>query len=388
MSIKENALIVSVNVEMPTKARTDKKAIDEVAKKFGVAAKSIDMRKSLYPKELLMPIDNVVYKARQHCACDTYMWARGEFLLPSTEYMEFASTGGDIELEFLQNVTAFFNNWSNVLLGAEKELAGLYDAGLYPSLEELRQQFSLKFKYRQVTDEQDFRVSMQQEELDDLRARTEADTIDRMAGLQRTPIANLKKTLDILSAKLDEPMREIKDEFGNLSELRHAIFRNSTVDNITDECKKIIMFGDSVIGTNAVLLANRIKDSLPDPDHIRSREASRTMAHVQAHTYSKECDDLMASMRGQWEVPVVAVNPMGLVEEHLETGGVLGVKAYKASEVEPVDDLQGTPTIVKVEPPFEPPASIQIPPVEATVIRSESQVKIDTLEQEINDMFG
>jgi hypothetical protein len=239
-----------------------------------------------------------------------------------------------------------------------------------------------------VTDEQDFRVSMQQEELDDLRARTEADTIDRMAGLQRTPIANLKKTLDILSAKLDEPMREIKDEFGNLSELRHAIFRNSTVDNITDECKKIIMFGDSVIGTNAVLLANRIKDSLPDPDHIRSREASRTMAHVQAHTYSKECDDLMASMRGQWEVPVVAVNPMGLVEEHLETGGVLGVKAYKASEVEPVDDLQGTPTIVKVEPPFEPPASIQIPPVEATVIRSESQVKIDTLEQEINDMFG
>ena len=112
------------------------------------------------------------------------------------------------------------------------------------------------------------------------------------------------------------------------------------------------------------------------------------MAHVQAHTYSKECDNLMASMRGQWEVPVVAVNPMGLVEEHLETGGVLGVKAYKASEVEPVDDLQGTPTIVKVEPPFEPPASIQIPPVEATVIRSESQVKIDTLEQEINDMFG
>ena len=81
---------------------------------------------------------------------------------------------------------------------------------------------------------------------------------------------------------------------------------------------------------------------------------------------------------------MAVVNPMGLVEE-----GVLGVvKAYKASEVEPVDDLQGMPTIVKVEPPFEPPASIQIPPVEATVIRSESQVKIDTLEQEINDMFG
>ena len=321
MSIKDNALIVSCRVELPTKARTDKKAINEVAKKFGVNPRSLDMRKSLYPKELMEPIDSVVYKGRQHAAADTYPWARGEFLLPSTMYMEFAEAAGKIELEFLQAVTAFLNNWSNVLLGAEKQLAGLYEAGLYPSLEQLRQQFSLEFEYRQVTDEQDFRVQMQAEELDDLRAKTEASTIKRMAGLQRAPLENLLDKISTLEEALDKPMREIKDSDGNLLELRNAIFRNSTVDNITDECKKIIMFGDSVIGRGAVSMAIKIKENLPAADDIRDREEPRARAKSLVADYSNDCKALLSTMG--LPAPAKAAQVLDALAAH-ESHGISG----------------------------------------------------------------
>ena len=378
MSIKENALIVSVNVELPTKARTDKNAIDEVAKKFGVSPRSLDIRKSLYPKHLMEPIDSVVYKARQYAQRDTYMWARGEFLLPVDFYMEFAEGGGKIELEFQQAVTAFLNNWSNVLLGAEKELAGLYEAGLYPSLEELRKQFSLKFKYRQVTDENDFRVSLQAEELEDLRSRTEVDTLDRMAGLQRAPLQHLKKTLDTLATKLAAPMREIKDDNGTVIELRPAIFRNSTVDNITDECRKIISFGATVIGQAAIGLANKILDELPDADTIRGREEVRNVAKQQAVDFSNSIDQLLQVMGAPAPAAVEteAVNPMGL---NLE------VTAEPTLSSEPEVEPEAEPVSVPA-PVVDTTASIELPPVTATVVPANPFIA--ALEDEINDMFG
>ena len=160
------------------------------------------------------------------------------------------------------------------------------------------------------------------------------------------------------------------------------------------------MFGDSVIGASAVSLAIKIKDSLPDPDHIRSREASRTIAQVQTKAYSKECDDLMASMRGQWEVPVVAVNPMGLAEpvgydQSAAQQARWALEVISGPVLEPSfpvspEALPEPPSVIDVDglPFIETPASIELPPVEATVTRSDSQIKIDTLEQEINDMFG
>jgi len=111
MSIKTNALIVSVTINQPTKERTNRTVSDDVAVAANASVDAGRFVNNLYSKTLLRPIDRVVSRARSFVRKDTYFWNRNEFMLPSMRFMDFAQTAGKIELEFEQAVTAFLNNW-------------------------------------------------------------------------------------------------------------------------------------------------------------------------------------------------------------------------------------------------------------------------------------
>ena len=86
MSIKNHALLVSLSVSKPQMTKKDDKATRD-AESANNAHGAGQFRKDLYPKSLVQPILTVESSARAYIESVTYMWTRGEYLLPTAKFM-------------------------------------------------------------------------------------------------------------------------------------------------------------------------------------------------------------------------------------------------------------------------------------------------------------
>lgn len=109
MSLKENALLVSLVVKKPQMTKVDAKGTN-AAERANNARHAGEYRKQLYPKHLVSPIRAIESAARAYMGNESYPWTRGEFILPNTRFMDFMDHMGNYELQFDQSVTAFLQN--------------------------------------------------------------------------------------------------------------------------------------------------------------------------------------------------------------------------------------------------------------------------------------
>lgn len=277
MSIKDQALLVSVETSAPKKTKMDKEASEQIAVMKNADSKSTRVVNDLYPKHLMKPIEKAEGRARTLLQSGpTYMWKRNQFLLPSTHFMEFAAEAGKIELEHQQAVTAFMNNFTNVMLEAQATLGQMFDASVYPDLDELRESFTLKFDYDPVTDNKDFRVQMGEEAEAELRRVTQERTLHKFKGLADRVRGRLSTRIKNLISAMEKPEREIRDKDTNqLKEMASPIFKNSTFELLLEECDLITDFSDEVMLPEHCALACKIRQELPPPDSARRDKSMR-----------------------------------------------------------------------------------------------------------------
>lgn len=279
MSIKNNALLVSLSVNKPQMTKKDDKATRD-AENANNAHGAGQFRKDLYPKALVQPIHTVESSARAYIESITYMWSRGEFLLPTSKFMEFTERMGKFQLEFDQCVTAFLNNWSNVMTQAQNSQGDLFDANAYPDLTDLKNDFRFRVMYRPVTDATDFRVQMQAEEMDALRQQVEDATKESMNNMLRAPLERLREVVQRLNEVTAKTDREAVNKKTGVVEMRAPIFRDSVVDNIMDEINLLHSFAD-VMPDNVLSLAKTIVDATPHPQQLRDNPDKRREVNVQ-----------------------------------------------------------------------------------------------------------
>ena len=360
MSLKDHAMIVSVVVENPPKTRTDRKAITETAKKFNVDPEALNLSKDLYPKHLIEPIEQVERRARAHAKNGNYVWDRNKFLLVMTRFMEFADKATEIELEHSQAVTVFLNNFSNVLMEAQNNLGDLYDPDLYPSLDTLKRQFVLKFKYSLLTeDPNDIRQNLPPSVRDEIVAATSADIMESMAGLRRAPLEQLRDHLCHLTDKLSEPPTEKRDRDGNLIELRPSIFRNSSVDKIFEECNRILEYGEIAVGPDAINVATTVLQNIKDGDTIRATETTRSEALMACCDMVELIDDVLgggsaAEPEPDFGLDEPVLNPMGLTPTMTVDDTQVTVTPVQAAEQAVADLFADEPVTGEVIPAGEP----------------------------------
>lgn len=358
MSIHEQAVEVSLVINMPQMSKTDREAVAELAIQHGADPKSLNMTKELYPAEMLAPINTIKSQARhwhREGAGGTYPWRVSCRLLPSTRIMDFLPRCGEIELAFDQAVTAFLNNWANVMRDAQDQLGDLHEANLYPAVEALRAQFKLKFKIDPVTTT-DWRIQVNQEAMDALEARTAQQTAERFADLAAFPVEKLRGEIDHLMDILNKPMRT-----NSAGEEAVPIFRDSSVQNVIDAAAQMIDFGPDVIGPAACALAQRVIQNVPSPERIRLSPDSWEECRLQVRNLSTLVQgdpnlllDVPLVDEDEDEEPALpahlldpdTVNPMGLeaaqgqatLHRLLQSPEEFGVPAGGLSVAQPVDD--------------------------------------------------
>lgn len=267
MSIKDNALLVSFTCGKPQLTQKDDKATHD-AERANNAHGAGQFRKDLYPKQLIAPINAVEASVRAYIDSTTYPWARGEFLLPTSRFMTFMDRIAKYETEFNQTVTAFLNNWSNVMLQAQQAQGALFDPNAYPDLSTLRNEFRFRVSLRPVTDTNDFRVRLSEEQMAMLRERVEAEVAENYNRTLQEPLRRLREHIERLREVALKPDRTVVDKKTGAQDVRPPVFRDSVVDNIIDEIKLLREF-EGVIPQTVLDLAEEIQDQVPGPQAMR-----------------------------------------------------------------------------------------------------------------------
>lgn len=291
MSIKNNALLVSLTVNKPQMTQKDVKATisAEVANNAHGAGQ---YRKDLYPKALVQPIMQVESAARAYIESTTYPWSRGESLLPTARFMDFTERMGKFQLEFDQCVTAFLNNWSNVMQQAQLRQGELFDPSVYPDMTDLKSDFRFRVHYRPVTDMGDFRVSMQEEELDALRQQVEEATKESMTSMLRAPLERLREAVQRLHEVSGKTDREVVNKRTGATEVRPPIFRDSVVDNLMEEIKLLHDFAD-VLPPDVLSVAKNIADVTPHPQAMRDDPVMRKTVNISTQNLLASIDAML-----------------------------------------------------------------------------------------------
>lgn len=246
MAIKDKVLMVSVVVNKPQLTAKDKRGT--AAAEDAMQAKSAGKyTKNLYPKHLIDPIIQVENAARQFVQARTRMWMKGVNLMPTSRYMEVAEQLGKYELQFNQTVTAFMNNFANVLSEARETQGLMFDPAAYPDLTELRNEFSFKVRFMPFAEVGEFAQldGISEDDKRQLQAEMAKQYDAAFAESHKELYTKLFKAVQRIVTQTSKEKGRIYDTLtGDLEELIDILpdlnfMGDQTLDGLLDECRNI-----------------------------------------------------------------------------------------------------------------------------------------------------
>lgn len=244
-SLKTQAMLVSLNINKPQMTKKDRKAtVDaELPNNASGAGKYIKM---LYPKHLVEPITQVENQARAYVYSYTVPWNKGTQLLAATRYMEFAPKMAAFEIAFNQAVTAFLNNYANVLTEAQTQQGSLFDASEYPDLSELRSQFSMRTRYFPIADAGDIRLKVEADVIAAVKEQAEESIKLSLHESMREPYRRLFDAVERVYTQCNNPDSRIHDSLmTNLDHLLEVLPElnftdDKQLDGLLERCRESI----------------------------------------------------------------------------------------------------------------------------------------------------
>lgn len=163
---------------------------------------------------------------------------------------------------------------------AQQRQGDLFDATAYPDLSDLKNDFRFRVNYRPVTDATDFRVAMQDDEMDALREQVEQATKESMDNMLRAPLQRLKDVVQKLHDVTGKTERETVNKKTGATEIKPPIFRDSVCENIAEEIELLRAFAD-ILPDDINVLARAVNDMTPHPQQLRDNPDKRKEVNVQ-----------------------------------------------------------------------------------------------------------
>lgn len=254
-SLKDQAMLVSLNVTKPQMTKKDRKATQD-AENANNAHGAGAYVKRLYPKHLIDPIVQVENEARGYMYAQTLPWTKGIQLLPSVKFMEFADRMRKFELAYSQAVTVFLNNFANVLGEAQLTQGNLFDASEYPDLSELKQGFSFRAKYFPIADSNDFRLKVEKDVLAEIKKEAEESMRLALAESMREPYRRLFEAVERIHTQCAKKESRIYDSLmDNLDELLDTLpalnfTGDKQLDTLLERCRETISVHPETLRTD------------------------------------------------------------------------------------------------------------------------------------------
>jgi hypothetical protein len=261
--LSTKAMLVSLHVSVWSARKFDKKVTGEVAEQHNTTDKA-----GRYNKNLL-PIEAPTYKAVQQIAGEartehykqTLPWTdEGARILPALNYMSYTAAMRQLRSKFENAKSDFIFDYPNLSAKALQTLNGLGNPSDYPKVQELPNYFEFDTKVVPFPDAADFRVTLQQVDVDSIRQQIEADSKQAVQLAMRDPF---KRLFDAVSRMVERLSTE------------DAIFRDSLVSNL-EELVKILPSLNLTQDPELDAICKQVEANLlVNPDTLRTSKTTR-----------------------------------------------------------------------------------------------------------------
>lgn len=197
--IQSKAMLIELVISQWTATKLDKKVSTEVETSHG-AKNAGRFNKQLIAKEKLQAIDKAVTAARDYHHKMTMPWSdSGPRLLPAREFLNYQGQITSLRSQFEDAVSNFIAEYPALVQDARLRLNTLFNPDEYPNVNQVEKKFSFATRIMPVPEADDFRVSLNKDEVERVRRQIDADLRERQAGTVRDCYARIRNVVERIS---------------------------------------------------------------------------------------------------------------------------------------------------------------------------------------------
>lgn len=175
VTLREKALVVRVKLSGWTANKKDREETENVRARNNVSQGTVRVSKSLLPGAARL--DNI-----RNCAADltkyvrknSLPWDRGSYIIQAERYMPFVEQTNRLKARWERAVEDFVQEYPSLVAQARNDLGSLFNEKDYPDdIEDIKSKFSCDINFRPVESGDDWRVTLNEDDVKTLRESTE-----------------------------------------------------------------------------------------------------------------------------------------------------------------------------------------------------------------------
>jgi hypothetical protein len=284
--LSQKAVLATLSIGVWTARKFDRKVTKDVHDKFNASGDAGRYNKLLVADKSLLAIAANATAARKFHFDHTKPWMdEGPRVLPTAILVTHTQGLKDFSAKHDQLVDAFYTVYPTLVQEARKRLNGMFDEKDYPEPGEIRSRFKFEVKLLPVPNAEDFRITIANETLDEMRADVERRCIDVLHNAMADTQRQLIETVGTLATKLK----------GYVPGERDGTF----TDAIIEHARKLASLLPAFNLTNDPTLekiAHRIEQELCifDAKSLREDEGLRSAVQHDAESILREVNNFMA----------------------------------------------------------------------------------------------
>ena len=291
MDLNRDAMLVGLRISAWSGRLYDREASDHVAAHHEASTSAGRYNKRLLPKAALAALNATMSETRTQHYAQSLPWDdKGSRLLTVANYERYTEVMDGLRERLVRQRARFIEDYDDYVEQARLDLGKLFRIGEYPSKDQLRDRFSIRYRITPVPDADHFIARLASDDTErvkrDIESHIEEQLHDAVGDLYR----RLAEAVERVSERLDE------DENG-----KPLVFRDTMISNIrdlVDVVPRLNIFGDHRLAG----LCEQVKDRIAsvEPDSLRP---SGTFDPAVRAKVKRDADALMEQFSGYFPTP-------------------------------------------------------------------------------------
>lgn len=276
-NISTVAMLMRLSISRWGASQKDQKESKDLCVKKNAKKGAANVVIQLIPKTELKEIDNASFLVKKIWHRYTLPWIDdGVGILPAKSYEKCSKEIIEAINYFNQKVDDFINRWPRILENTPPHLGEFLKNNPLPSIEAIRNKFSITVSYQPIPQASDFKTSLYD---------------DAVAEIRRSITNSVNNATQNAMTSLYEELYKLVSKIKETTALKDKIFRDSLISNLKEFCERL----PNLNITNDIRLKNLSKEckeqlATIDPQDLRENKYYRERK-------SKKADEIMKKIR-------------------------------------------------------------------------------------------
>ncbi len=291
MDLTRDAMLVGLRISAWSGRLYDREASDHVAVHHDASMNVGRYNKRLLPKAALAALNATMSEARTRHYANSLPWDdKRSRLLTVANYEHYTEIMDGLREHLVRQRARFIEDYDDYVEQARLDLGKLFRIGEYPSKEDLREKFSIRYRITPVPDADHFIARL---------ASGDTDRVKR--DIERHIEEQLHDAVGDLYRRLAEAVERVSERLCEDGDGKPLVFRDTMISNIrdlVDVVPRLNIFGDQRLAG----LCEQVKERIAgvEPDSLRP---SRTFDPAARDRVKRDADALMEQFAGYFSSP-------------------------------------------------------------------------------------